>query len=82
MSSVTKSNPTQKCRPAKGKSKRINIQIIKDTNIAEQPNNKYLYTLDGASTPNEKLTYMDIYIHICIFKYIYVHACIYAFIYQ
>jgi hypothetical protein len=29
---VTKSSPTQKCRPAKGKSKRVIIQIIKDTN--------------------------------------------------
>ncbi len=37
---VTKSNPTQKCRPAKGISKRVNIQIIKDTDITEQPNNK------------------------------------------
>jgi hypothetical protein len=34
---VTKSNPTQKCRPAKGISKRVNIQIIKDTDIIEQP---------------------------------------------
>jgi hypothetical protein len=30
-SSATKSNPTQKCRPAKGISKRFNTQIIKDT---------------------------------------------------
>jgi hypothetical protein len=30
---VTKSNPTQKCRPAKGISKRVNIQIIKDADI-------------------------------------------------
>jgi hypothetical protein len=37
---VTKSNPTQKCRPAKGTSKGVNIQIIKDTDIKEQPNNK------------------------------------------
>jgi phage terminase large subunit-like protein len=29
---VTKSYPTLKCRPAKGISKRVNIQIIKDTN--------------------------------------------------
>jgi hypothetical protein len=28
---ITKSNPTQKCRPAKGISKRVNINIIKDT---------------------------------------------------
>jgi hypothetical protein len=33
----TKSNPKQKCRPAKGISKRVNIQIIKDTDISEQP---------------------------------------------
>jgi hypothetical protein len=26
---VTKSNPTKKCRPAKGISKKVNIQIIK-----------------------------------------------------
>jgi hypothetical protein len=38
--SVTKSNPTQKCRPAKGISKGVNIEIIKDTDIREQPNNK------------------------------------------
>jgi hypothetical protein len=31
---------TQKCRPAKGISERVNIQIIKDTDITEQPNNK------------------------------------------
>jgi hypothetical protein len=37
-----KSNPTQKCRPAKGISKRGNIQILKGTDIIEQPNNKYL----------------------------------------
>jgi hypothetical protein len=37
---VTKSDPTQKYRPVKGISKRINIQIIKDTDITEQPNNK------------------------------------------
>jgi hypothetical protein len=37
---VRKSNPTQKWRPAKGISKRVNIQIIKDTDITEQPNNK------------------------------------------
>jgi hypothetical protein len=30
---VTKSNPTQKCRPAKGISKRVNIQITKDTDL-------------------------------------------------
>jgi hypothetical protein len=35
---AAKSNPTQECRPAKGISKRVNIQIIKDTD--EQPNNK------------------------------------------
>jgi hypothetical protein len=28
---VTKYNPTQKCRPAKGISKRVSIQLIKDT---------------------------------------------------
>jgi hypothetical protein len=39
-SGVTKFNPTQKCRPAKGIGKRVNIQIIKDTDITEQPNNK------------------------------------------
>jgi hypothetical protein len=32
---VTKSNPTQKCKPAKGISKKVNIQIIKDTDITE-----------------------------------------------
>jgi hypothetical protein len=32
-----KFNPTQKCRPAKGISKRVNIQIIKDNDITEQP---------------------------------------------
>jgi hypothetical protein len=37
---VTKYNPTQKCRPAKGISKRDNIQIIEDAEITEQPNNK------------------------------------------
>jgi hypothetical protein len=37
---VTKSNPTQKCRPAKGISKRVKIQIIKDTDITGQPINK------------------------------------------
>jgi hypothetical protein len=37
---VTKSNPIQKCRPAKGVSKRLNIQIIKGSDITEQPNNK------------------------------------------
>jgi hypothetical protein len=31
----------QKCRPAKGISKRVNVHIIKDTDITEQPNNKY-----------------------------------------
>jgi hypothetical protein len=36
---VTESNP-QKCRPAKGISKRVNIQIIKDTDMIEQPNDK------------------------------------------
>jgi hypothetical protein len=30
---VTKSYPTQECRPAKGISKRVNKQIIKDTDI-------------------------------------------------
>jgi hypothetical protein len=30
---VTKSNPTQKCRPAKGISKRVNIQIIENIDI-------------------------------------------------
>jgi hypothetical protein len=35
---VTKSNPTQKYRPAKGISKRVNIQIIKDIDRTEQPN--------------------------------------------
>jgi hypothetical protein len=35
---VTKS--TQKYRPVKCISKRVNIQIIKDTDITEQPNNK------------------------------------------
>jgi hypothetical protein len=38
--SVTKFHPIQKCREAKGINKRINIQIIKDTDIIEQPNNK------------------------------------------
>jgi hypothetical protein len=28
-------NPIQKCRPAKGISKRVNIQIINDTGITE-----------------------------------------------
>jgi hypothetical protein len=37
---VTNSNPTQKCRPAKGISKRVHIQIIKDTDITEHSNNK------------------------------------------
>jgi hypothetical protein len=37
---VTKSDPSQKCRPAKGISERVNIRIIKDTNLTEQPNNK------------------------------------------
>jgi hypothetical protein len=32
---VTKSNPTQKCRLAKGMSKIFKIQIIKDTDITE-----------------------------------------------
>jgi hypothetical protein len=32
---VTKSNPTQKCRTAKGTSKGVNIQIIKDSDITE-----------------------------------------------
>jgi hypothetical protein len=40
---VTKFNPTQKCRPAKGMSKRVNIQIIKDTDMKEQPKNKKQY---------------------------------------
>jgi hypothetical protein len=30
---VTKSNPTKKCRPAKGISKRVKIQLIKDVTI-------------------------------------------------
>jgi hypothetical protein len=30
-----KSNPIQKCRPAKGISMRVNIQIIEDTDITE-----------------------------------------------
>jgi hypothetical protein len=29
-------NPTQKCRPAKGISKKVNIQIIKIDRIAQQ----------------------------------------------
>jgi hypothetical protein len=33
---VIKSNPTQKCTPAKGISMRVNIQIIKDTDITDQ----------------------------------------------
>jgi hypothetical protein len=37
---VTKSNPTQKCRQAKGVSKTVNIQIIKDIDMIEQPKNK------------------------------------------
>jgi hypothetical protein len=37
---VTKSNPTQKCRPAKGISKRVNIKIINNIDIKEQPNKK------------------------------------------
>jgi hypothetical protein len=37
---VTKSNPTQKYRPAKCISKGVNIQIIKVKDITEQPNNK------------------------------------------
>jgi hypothetical protein len=37
---VTKSNPTQKCRPATGISKKVNIQITKHTDITKQPNNK------------------------------------------
>jgi hypothetical protein len=37
---IIKSHPTQKCRPAKGISKRVNIQMIKDTDITEQPKNK------------------------------------------
>jgi hypothetical protein len=40
---VTKSNPTQKCRSAKGISKRVNIQIINDTDIT------YLHTKDSIS---------------------------------
>jgi hypothetical protein len=32
---VTKSNPTQKCRPAKGTSKRVNIKIIQGTGTVE-----------------------------------------------
>jgi hypothetical protein len=36
---VTKSNPTQKCRPAKGISKRVSIQTIKDIYVTEQFNN-------------------------------------------
>jgi hypothetical protein len=39
-SGVTKSDPIQKYRTAKGISKRVNIQIIKDTYITEQPKNK------------------------------------------
>jgi hypothetical protein len=31
---VAKSNPTQKCRPTKGRSKRVNIQIIKDLTLS------------------------------------------------
>jgi hypothetical protein len=38
--SVTESNPTQKCRPAKGISRRVNIQTIKNTDITEQPSDK------------------------------------------
>jgi hypothetical protein len=30
---VTKSNPTQKQKPAKGISKRVNIQIIRNTEL-------------------------------------------------
>jgi hypothetical protein len=39
---VTKSNLTQKCRLAKGISKRVNIRVINDSDITEieQPNNK------------------------------------------
>jgi hypothetical protein len=37
---ITKLNPTQKCRPAKGISKRVNIQIIKNADITEQLNNE------------------------------------------
>jgi hypothetical protein len=37
---VKKSDPTQKFRPAKGISKRVNIQILKDTVITEQSKNK------------------------------------------
>jgi hypothetical protein len=33
-------NHTHKCRPAKDISKRVNIQIIKETDTTEQPNNK------------------------------------------
>jgi hypothetical protein len=32
---ITKSNPTQKCRPAKDISKRVTIPIIKDTDTTE-----------------------------------------------
>jgi hypothetical protein len=33
---VAEFHPTQKCRSAKGISKRVNIQILKDTDITEQ----------------------------------------------
>jgi hypothetical protein len=33
-------NPTLKCRPVKGISKRVDIEMIKDTDKTEQPNNK------------------------------------------
>jgi hypothetical protein len=37
---VTKSNPTQKCRLARGISVRVNIQITKNTDVTKQPNNE------------------------------------------
>jgi hypothetical protein len=43
---VTKSDPIQKSRPPKGISKRVNVQIIKDTDITAKRNNKsYLFLI-------------------------------------
>jgi hypothetical protein len=53
---VRKSNPAQKCRPAKGISKRINIHIIKDTDITEQPN-KFISWVEYRIVNKEDLSF-------------------------
>jgi hypothetical protein len=51
---VTSFNPTQKCRPTKGISKRVNVQMIKCTYEL------YIWNVSD-------IQYIDDYVHICTY---------------